>query len=552
MLKNIEIQNYAIIDKLNIEFTKGLTIITGETGAGKSILLGALELIRGKRADTKVLFNQDIKCYVEAVFDVQEYGLKPYFDEEGLEYHDELIIRREIAPNGKSRAFVNDTPVTLDILQTLADGLIDIHQQFDTLDIQKPAFQMRILDALAENKTLLADYGDLYKKYRKTIKAYQDLQERNRNANQELEFLNFQMQEFLQADIKENELENLEVSLQKLTASEDIKKMHALLVQVLDDNEMSVNSQMQTVLNAYSSIKDLDAEYSQIYERLVSIREELKDLTKEAMHVYEITEYDEEEIQNVAQRLDTINRMLKKHQVTTTQDLLSIASDIENRLNGFADMSHTLSTFDKEIKAMEVELEKLAGELTERRKKIVQGLEKDVHDLLVLLSMEHAYIRVDIHELPDFTPTGKDEVSFMFAPNKGSEFLPLKDTASGGEMSRLTLCIKSLVAGAVTLPTWILDEIDAGVSGDVAQKMGKIMADLSANHQLICITHAPQIAARAERHYWVYKFDNDQRTVTAIKALKEEERILEIAKMLSGNPPTQAAIANACELIAAQ
>ncbi len=552
MLKNIEIQNYAIIDKLNIGFTNGLTIITGETGAGKSILLGALELIRGKRADTKVLFNQEVKCFVEAVFDIRAYGLEPYFDEEGIDYHDELIIRREIAPNGKSRAFVNDSPVTLDILQVLAEQLLDIHQQFDTLDIQKPAFQMQILDALADNKSLLAEYSDLYKKYRKTIKDYNNLLERNRNANQELEFLNFQIQEFHQADIKPDELEDLEFTLNKLTASEDIKKVHALLVQVLDDNEMSVNGQLQTILNQYASVKDLDVTYTQVYERLVSVREELKDLTKEATNIYESTEYDEEQIQTVSLRLNTINRMLKKHNVTTTHDLLAIAAGIQEKLNGFANVTDDIASMEKEMEAIASKLETIAKQLTQKRGKVIQGFEKEVHHLLAVLSMEHAHIKVDMKSLKDFAPMGKDEVSFLFAPNKGSEFLPLKDTASGGEMSRLTLCIKSLVAGAVTLPTWILDEIDAGVSGDVAQKMGKIMEDLSVNHQLICITHSPQIAARAERHYWVYKFDNDQRTVTAIRQLTDEDRIIEIAKMLSGNPPTEAAKANARELILTQ
>lgn len=552
MLKNIEIQNYAIIDKLNIEFTEGLTIITGETGAGKSILLGALELIRGKRADTKVLFNQDVKCFVEAIFDVKPYGMQPFFEVEGLEYHDEMIIRREIAPNGKSRAFVNDTPVTLDILQQLAAELIDIHQQFDTLDIQKPEFQMQLLDALADNKNLLAAYDALFKRYRQTIKKYINLKEQNHNANQELEFLNFQMQEFIQADIKEDELEDLEASLQRLTATEDIKRCHAAIVQVLDDSDQATNSQLQIVLNQYAGIRDLDPVYLDLYERLVSVREELKDITKEAMRIYDVTEYDEELIQTVSQRLNVINRMLKKHNVTTTKGLLEIADSIQAKLDGFADITGSIEAFEQEIKDIELQLGGIADHLSERRASVTSRLESDVHGLLTMLSMEHAYIKVSLEATEQFTPTGREEVNILFAPNKGSEFLPLKDTASGGEMSRLTLCIKSLVAGAVTLPTWILDEIDAGVSGDVAQKMGTIMSDLSQNHQIICITHSPQIAARAQRHFWVYKFDNDHRTITAIRELSLEDRVIEIAKMLSGNPPTEAAKANARELIGFQ
>lgn len=552
MLKNIEIQNYAIIDKVNIEFKEGLTIITGETGAGKSILLGALELIRGKRADTKVLFNQDVKCYVEAIFDISGYELQSYLEEEGLEYHDEMIVRREISPNGKSRAFVNDTPVTLDILQHLAEELIDIHQQFDTLDIQNPEFQMQILDALAENKSLLAEYTALYKKYRQAVKKYNNLIEENRNANQELDFLNFQMQEFIQADIKEDELEDLESTLQKLTATEDIKRNHAAIVQVLEDSDQAVNSQLQLLLNQYAGIRDFDSVYHELYERLVSVREELKDITKEAIRIYDSTEYDEEMIQTIAQRLNVINRMLKKHGVTTSKDLLEIAEKIQTKLDGFADMSSTIEAIAQEINNLEGQLANIADELGERRAAITSKLEVEVHDLLEMLSMEHAYIKVHLEPLPQFTPTGRETVNILFATNKGSEFLPLKDTASGGEMSRLTLCLKSLVAGAVTLPTWILDEIDAGVSGDVAQKMGIIMSDLSLKHQIICITHSPQIAAKANTHFWIYKFDNDHRTVTAIRELSKEDRVIEIAKMLSGNPPTEAAKANALELIGNQ
>lgn len=549
MLKNIEIQNYAIIDKLNIEFTDGMTIITGETGAGKSILLGALELIRGKRADTKVLYDQGVKCFVEAIFEVKAYGLQPFFEEEGLDYHDEMIVRREISPNGKSRAFVNDMPVTLDILQQLAEQLIDIHQQFDILDIQKPAFQTRILDALGDNKVLLEEYSIAYKSYKQAIKKHAELLENNRNANQEIEFLNFQMDEFIQVGLKEGELDTLESLLQKLTAAEDIKKNHALLVQVLDESEQAMISQLQALINQYATIKDFDSSYGAIYDRLVSTNEEMKDLTKEAMHIYDATDYDEELIQTTSERLNTINRMLKKHNVVTVEELLKISEGIQDKLDGFADLTSSISDLEKQIAKMQDNLKGLSEKISQRRKKVVPKLEKDVHDLLALLSMEHAYIKVKIDDVDGFTPNGKDDVIFLFAPNKGSEFLPLKDTASGGEMSRLTLCIKSLVAGALTLPTLILDEIDAGVSGDVARKMGNILSELSHNHQIICITHSPQIAAKAQTHYWVYKFDNEHRTVTAIRELSLEDRVLEIAKMLSGNPPTEAAKANARELI---
>ncbi|MBK8669037.1 MAG: DNA repair protein RecN [Saprospiraceae bacterium] len=549
MLRKIEIQNYAIIDKLEIEFPAGLTIITGETGAGKSILLGALGLIMGKRADTRVLYDQERKCFVEATFDVKAYRLEDFFVEEGLDYMDELVIRREIASNGKSRAFVNDSPVTLDILDKLTEGLIDIHQQFDTLDIQKPSFQLQMIDALAGNKNLLETYSKGIKLYRQALRKLEELKEKNRNAHQEMEFLSFQMNEFNQAELKEGEQESLEAQLEKLTSAEDIKKCTTLLVHGLEEDENAIIGQIQGLVNHISSIKHLDKSYNEIYDRLISVREELADVAKEASSMAEATEYDEEAIYLANARLNLINRLQKKHGVITMQALLDIQSTIEQKLNGYSDLTDEIEKMEASCVKQETELRKQALSLSDLRKKIIPTFEKNVHDLLVGLSMEHAYIKVKIDTLKELSSTGLDDLSILFAPNKGSGFLPLKDTASGGEISRLTLCVKSLVAGAVTLPTLIFDEIDAGVSGDVAQKMGAILSRMSEKHQIICITHSPQIAARAESHYWVYKSETASRTMTAMRELTMDDRVIEIAKMLSGNPPTETAKANARELI---
>lgn len=549
MLRKIEIQNYAIIERLEIGFPAGLTIITGETGAGKSILLGALGLIMGKRADTKVLYDQDKKCYVEATFDISAYDIKSFFEEEGLDYHEELIIRREIAPGGKSRAFVNDSPVTLDILQSLTDGLIDIHQQFDTLDIQKPAFQLEMIDALAGNKSLLDEYKNQYKAFRQTIRKLEDLKEKNRNANQEIEFLSFQMSEFNQAEFKAGEQDELESSLQRLTAAEDIKKNSALLVHGLEEDENAILGQLQMLTNQFGGIKNLDKVYQDIYDRLISVREELADIAKEASRIADATDYDEEAIQNTNTRLNLINRMQKKHGVITMDDLLRVEAEIQQKLDGYSDLTSEIDLLTSEAKEAEEKLRAIAENLSNQRDKVIPTFESDVHDLLVSLSMDHAYIKVKKNKLSTLSATGLDDVNILFAPNKGNDFLPLKDTASGGEMSRLTLCVKSLVAGAVTLPTLIFDEIDAGVSGDVAQKMGNILHNLSKKHQVITITHSPQIAAKAQSHFWVYKSDTDHRTITAMRELSLEDRVIEIAKMLSGNPPTEAAKANAKDLI---
>ncbi len=549
MLRKLEIQNYAIIDKLEIDFPTGLTIITGETGAGKSILLGALGLIMGKRADTKVLFDQERKCFVEATFAIADYQLHEYFTEEGLDYDDELIIRREIAPGGKSRAYINDSPVTLDILTTLTENLIDIHQQFDTLDIQKPVFQLRIIDALAGNKNVLEQYSNLYKDYRQTCQKLELLKEKNRNAQQEVEFLNFQIAEFDQADLKPNEQDELEMQLQKLTSAEDIIKNCSAIVQAVEEGENAILGQLQFVSNQFSSIKNLDKNFSDIYDRLLSVREELMDISKDASRISDSTEYDAAAIETTTTRLNIINRLQKKHGVITMDDLLKTQAEIKDKLNKYGDLTNDIENLERQISQKEIALKSLAQKLSEARKKVIPTLEKDVHNLLVGLSMNHAYIKVQTGVLSSFSNSGLDDISILFAPNKGSDFLPLKDTASGGEMSRLTLIIKSLVAGALTLPTLIFDEIDAGVSGDIAGKMGEILNNLANKHQIIAITHSPQIAAKAMSHYWVYKNDTESRTVTAMRQLDQGERVYEIAKMLSGNPPTEAAKANARELI---
>ena len=549
MLRKLEIQNYAIIDKLEIDFPTGLTIITGETGAGKSILLGALGLIMGKRADTKVLFDQERKCFVEATFAIADYQLHEYFTEEGLDYDDELIIRREIAPGGKSRAYINDSPVTLDILTTLTENLIDIHQQFDTLDIQKPVFQLRIIDALAGNKNVLEQYSNLYKDYRQTCQKLELLKEENRNAQQEVEFLNFQIAEFDQADLKPNEQDELEMQLQKLTSAEDIIKNCSAIVQAVEEGENAILGQLQFISNQFGSIKNLDKNFSDIYDRLLSVREELMDISKDASRISDSTEYDAAAIETTTTRLNIINRLQKKHGVITMDDLLKTQAEIKDKLNKFGDLTSDIENLELEISKKERSLKELAQVLSQARKKVIPSLEKDVHNLLTDLSMNHGYIKVQTGILPNFSNSGLDDISILFAPNKGSDFLPLKDTASGGEMSRLTLIIKSLVAGALTLPTLIFDEIDAGVSGDIAGKMGEILNNLANKHQIIAITHSPQIAAKAMSHYWVYKNDTESRTVTAMRQLDQGERVYEIAKMLSGNPPTEAAKANARELI---
>lgn len=549
MLTRLEIQNYAIIDRVDISLPEGLTIITGETGAGKSILLGALGLVMGKRADTKVMYDPEKKCYVEAVFEISNYNLRDYFEARELDYFPELIIRREISQGGKSRAFVNDSPVTLDILAELTENLIDIHQQFDILDIQKPTFQLRMIDALAGNQSMLDAYKTEYNRYRSLIRKLSELTERSAAAAREMDFLTFQIQEFDEAALKTGEQAELESALLKLTAAEDVKRLTTLVSHVLEEDERAVNGTLQSLASQLSHIRDLDPVYHELYERLLSSREELADIAREASRISDLTEYDTEAIHTTTERLNVIYRLMKKHQAADLDDLLLVRDKTAAQLAGFRDLGTEIESTSKEILSIKNTLLGIGTKLSENRKACTGRFESEVHSLLADLSMTHARIKVAINALGEPGPTGLDEVNMLFAPNKGSDFLPLKDTASGGEMSRLTLCIKSLVAGAITLPTLIFDEIDAGVSGDVAGKVGKILSRLAERHQVICITHSPQIAARASCHYWVYKSDTDTRTITAMKQLSADEKITEIAKMLSGNPPTDAALANARELI---
>ncbi len=550
MLKRLEIQNYAIIDRLELDLPEGLAIITGETGAGKSILLGALNLVLGKRADSKVMYDPDKKCYVEAVFDISSMDFGVFFTDHEIDEASEFIIRREISPGGKSRSFLNDSPVTLDVLEEISSLLIDVHQQFDTHGIQKPSYQLDIIDALAGNKKRLQEYQKLYQTYKTTAKRLEELKEKSRNASQEMEFLSFQLKELEEASLRENEQEDLEARLQKLSAAEDIKRISSLIVHSLSEEEQAIIPQLQSLASQLSSLSHIDSAFESLHARLLSVREELLDMSRECQRISDKTDYDEESIHETQTRLSLIYRLQKKHQVSTMEELMGVLTALRSKLEGFGDISGHIQTLEQACADMEKELIQQAGLLSEARKSVFANLEQKTHELLAELSMEHAHIRIRHQLSGTLTKSGTDEISILFSANKGGQFQPLKDVASGGELSRLALCIKSLVAGAMTLPTLIFDEIDAGVSGQVARKMGEILDQLSKKHQVICITHSPQVAARADRHYWVYKSDTPTRTLTALKELSHEERTIEIAKMLSGNPPSEAAIANARELIA--
>ncbi|PHN07265.1 DNA repair protein RecN [Flavilitoribacter nigricans] len=551
MINSLKIKNYAIIESLEIKFSEQLTIITGETGAGKSILLGALGLIMGERADTKVLYVSDQKCVVEGVFHVGKYGIREFFVRHELDYEEELVIRREITPSGKTRAFVNDTPVNLKILQELSSSLIDLHQQFDTLDLHQVSFQLRTLDALANNAPILKEYQQLYRKQQADLRQLESLQVRNSNASKEVEFIQFQLNEFNQADLQPDEEEGLEQELNRLSNAEEIKRTTGQAYQHLAESEQSVVDQLESVAGSLRSMAKADQRVGRLTERLDGVIAELQDLSAELDKIAEDTEYDPERIMEVQTRLDLIYRLQKKHTVASVQELLDIKRDLEGQLDDFEDLGTEIAGLEKRTVQQDQTLRELAARLSETRRKVAPGLESDVQDMLSQLSMPHARLQISIEDQEEVGPTGINEVHFLFAANKGGRLQLIKDVASGGELSRLTLAIKSLVASAIPLPTLIFDEIDIGISGDVSLRMGHILRRLSRQHQVVSITHSPQIASQADAHYFVYKKDTEERTLAKLRLLNNDERIRAIATMLSQSPPSDSALNNARELIAA-
>ena len=549
MIISLEIQNYAIIEKLHVALDKGLNIITGETGAGKSILLGALGLIMGKRADTKVLYHQDRKCIVEASFNIKSYDLKGFFEANNLDYDVELIIRREISPVGKSRAFVNDTPVTLAILQELTKSLVDMHQQFDTLDIHSSKWQMEVLDSLAGNAKLLSAYQLEFKEYKVAEKRLKTLEKEAANALKELDYITFQFAELDEASLEFDEQESKEQLLNRLAGTEDIQRVANSAYFAIDESEQSIINQLQIISQDLDNIKELDPKLSESYDRVLSSLEELRDIAAVLQDVNESVEHDPNLAHETKERLDMIYRLQKKHQVVSIEELLTIQTDLHTRINSQQKMDGEINEIASKMHKLETNLKVTAKKLSTNRKKIAKSFAKDIEMLLATLSMEHAKIDARLTDSDQLTPNGMDKIDYYFSANKGGTLGALKNVASGGEISRLTLVIKSLVASSMALPTLIFDEIDTGVSGEVANRMAEIISKLAKKHQVMSITHSPQIAAKAQHHYFVYKHETETRTITNIKLLSANDRIVEIAKMLSGNPPSDAAVANAKELI---
>ncbi|MES2139530.1 MAG: DNA repair protein RecN [Bacteroidota bacterium] len=549
MLKHLSIQNYALIDKLEVDFSDGLTIITGETGAGKSILLGALGLIAGSRADTQSLQDKTKKCIVEASFNIKEYALKDFFWANELDYEVTTNIRREITPEGKSRAFINDTPVTLTQLKGLAERLIDIHSQHQTLTLNGSEFQLSVVDAYANHADSLAEYSISFKQFKALEKALNELLTKESQAKKDLDYFQFQFNELEEAGLKPDEQAGIEQELEGLNNAEDIKSNLSKAATGLNGGEQNLLASLNEIKSLIASQAKFKPEINELSTRLNSSYIELKDISNELESLEQDIVYDPKRIDKLTIQLDAIYRLQQKHQVKSVEELITIKEDLSNKLLEFNSLETEIEKTKKKLTSVQRALTALAKKIAANRKKEIPKIEKEIASLLSALSMPNAQLKVEHMETEILTVNGTDKVNFLFSANKGSDFKELNKVASGGELSRLMLSIKSLIAQLTALPTIIFDEIDTGVSGDVADKVGSIMNLMAKAMQVITITHLPQIASKGESHLFVYKEDKNDKTYSNIKKLSVNERVQEIAKMLSTGTPTAAAISNAKELL---
>lgn len=553
MLHQLTIQNYAIIDELTIDFDERLNIITGETGAGKSILMGALSLILGERADTNVLVNKERKCIIEGYFTAGKKAAVTHF----LQEHDfeeaaatdhSVVIRREIGSNGKSRAFINDTPATLQQLKELAGLLVDLHQQFDTLELGDSDFQRTVIDALASNESILATHQQYFKEWSGVLAAYNELQAQKAALQKEADYNQYLCNELEELSLKENELEQLEEELKLLSNAEEIKTVLDKVAVELSSSEDPVVARIKQLSNNLQTMQTLVAELPALFDRLKASQIELQDIADELERINNNIHFDAQRIDWVNQRLSDGYKLTKKHGVSTTAELLAIQTELSNKL--FAAVAIDEAILAKQVQANDLmhQLKQTAKQITTARNKVITPFEESVNALLKQVGMPNAQIKVSMQTVA-LGAYGVEQIEFLFDANKSNRFEPIRKVASGGELSRLMLCIKSLVAEYIDLPTMIFDEIDTGISGEAAKQVGLIMQQMAVKRQIICITHQPQIAGKANAHYFVYKENKNEQIKTNIKILNNEERITAIAQMLSGEKPTAAALENAKEMI---
>jgi DNA repair protein RecN (Recombination protein N) len=549
MLVKLYVQNYALIKDLDVELQNGLTIITGETGAGKTILLGALSLILGTRADTSVLLEKDDKCVVEGTFRIEEYDLAEFFSNNELDYEPVTILRREINPAGKSRAFINDTPVTVNLLKELGDRLIDIHSQNQTLMLSDNSFQLNIIDSFAGTSGLKNEYLRVYKNFRNLKREHADAKEKADRNKADLEYFRFQLYQLEGAKLTGGEQEELEKEQELLAHAEEIKIGLSSASNLFSSENNSILLSLREARNALSKIKDFLPQSEELFARTETSIIELNDLASEIEKLASSIDADPQRLAQVNSRLDTIYSLIQKHRVSNLNELIIKREEIKELVKSIETGDERMAELESSlIKEAEV-LTKLAGEISVKRKQVLPEAEKNITEMLRQLGMPNARFRISFTKLHDFTPSGTDHADFLFSANKQVEPENLAKTASGGELSRVMLSLKSLLTKNTSLPTIIFDEIDAGVSGEVADKVGQILSGMGKYMQVVNITHLPQVASRGNKHYHVYKDDAGESTITRIKLLSYDERIMEVARLLSGSEVTATAIKNARELL---
>ena len=552
MLQKLTIRNYALIDSVDLELDKGLNIITGETGAGKSIMLGALSLILGQRAETKYFFNQAKKCVIEGQFLLTDNSLASFFEDNDIDFHNETILRREISTDGKSRAFINDTPVTLSLMKNVGEQLIDIHSQHATLEINDPGFQLLVVDTLSNHSELLSKYRSSYINYKKSQQQLTELKAGAAEARSKQDYEQFLYNELEAAAFKSDEQEKLESELELLNNSESIKRGLATSYDMLSEQEVSAISLLKESSNQLQSIEKYNKDYELLAERLKSVLIEIKDIAQETAVFEQDIIFNPSRIEEINTRLDTIYTLQQKHRVSTLTELLEVHDQLSNNLQSLLNSDEEIDKLTKSIEKSAADLEKMAATLSSNRGKAINLVEAQVAQILVKVGMPNAKIKIEKNSSPDLNKDGKDTIALLFSANAGQPPAPVGKVASGGELSRLMLSIKSILAKHTALPTLIFDEIDTGISGETALRVGNVIGELEENMQVICITHLPQIAAKGEAHYFVYKNEESERTTTGIKRLNTDERVMAIAEMLSGKDPGLSALENARDLLGAR
>lgn len=549
MLSKLLIKNYALIDALEIQFDQKLNIITGETGAGKSIIMGALGLILGNRAESRHFYDESSKCVIEGHFAIHKYGLQELFQELDLDYEDHSIIRRELLPDGKSRAFVNDTPVNLQTLKTLGERLIDIHSQHATLQINTESFQLLVLDTMAKHTEVLSSYKQNFKKYKQLTVEIKELILELENSRSVYDYQQFVFNELEQANLQDGEQELLEAEQTQLENAEEIKKYLHSASEQLEHSEQNLLAGLKSISQSVQQAARFLPSVSSLSERLNSTLIELKDIASEVEEASDAIQMDEERLSIIQERLSLLYDLQKKHRLDTVEGLIKLREEFAYKLLDTDQLEDKINLAKDELNRVQMQLTALASQLSENRLSAAQEVEKEVEAVLSRVGMPHAQLKVEHKTLHEFKANGQDEISFTFSANKGMPLQPIHKVASGGELSRVMLSIKSLLAKTSALPTIIFDEIDTGISGEVALRVGELMEELAQDMQVISITHLPQIASQGRSHYKVFKNEVGERTKSSIALLNEQDRILEIAQMLSGSKPEETAISHAKEML---